>query len=49
VRWELNLTQRLIESTLGVKSILFRPRTESITTGYAEEVAQLLTRKSWDI
>jgi peptidoglycan/xylan/chitin deacetylase (PgdA/CDA1 family) len=25
LRWELNLTQRLIESTLGVKSILFRP------------------------
>ena len=25
LRWELNLTQRLIESTLGVKSLLFRP------------------------
>src|SRR5260221_6674087 len=25
LRWELNITQRLIESTLGVKSILFRP------------------------
>jgi len=25
IRWELNLTQRLIESTLGVKTILFRP------------------------
>jgi peptidoglycan-N-acetylglucosamine deacetylase len=25
IRWELNLTQRLIESTLGVKTYLFRP------------------------
>jgi len=25
LKWELNLTQRLIESTLGVKSLLFRP------------------------
>jgi cellulose synthase/poly-beta-1,6-N-acetylglucosamine synthase-like glycosyltransferase/peptidoglycan/xylan/chitin deacetylase (PgdA/CDA1 family)/spore germination protein YaaH len=25
IKWELNLTQRLIESTLGVKTILFRP------------------------
>src|SRR5712692_2427887 len=25
VKWELNLTQRLIESTLGVKSLFFRP------------------------
>src|SRR5712671_2854982 len=25
LHWELNITQRLIESTLGVKSILFRP------------------------
>jgi cellulose synthase/poly-beta-1,6-N-acetylglucosamine synthase-like glycosyltransferase/peptidoglycan/xylan/chitin deacetylase (PgdA/CDA1 family)/spore germination protein YaaH len=42
LKWELNLTQRLIESTLGVKSILFRPpygidhQPEN-----AEEVAQL--------
>jgi peptidoglycan-N-acetylglucosamine deacetylase len=25
IKWQLNLTQRLIESTLGVKSLLFRP------------------------
>src|SRR6266403_1369932 len=25
IHWQLNLTQRLIESTIGVKSILFRP------------------------
>jgi cellulose synthase/poly-beta-1,6-N-acetylglucosamine synthase-like glycosyltransferase/peptidoglycan/xylan/chitin deacetylase (PgdA/CDA1 family) len=25
IKWELNLTQRLIESTVGVKTILFRP------------------------
>ncbi len=25
IRWELNLTERLIESILGVKSLLFRP------------------------
>jgi cellulose synthase/poly-beta-1,6-N-acetylglucosamine synthase-like glycosyltransferase/spore germination protein YaaH/peptidoglycan/xylan/chitin deacetylase (PgdA/CDA1 family) len=25
IRWELNLSQRLIESTLGVKTVLFRP------------------------
>ena len=36
LRWELNLTQRLIESTLGVKSILFRPPYDQ--PEYAEEV-----------
>ena len=42
VRWELNLTQRLIESTLGVKSILFRPPYGiDHQPEYAEEVAQL--------
>jgi cellulose synthase/poly-beta-1,6-N-acetylglucosamine synthase-like glycosyltransferase/spore germination protein YaaH/peptidoglycan/xylan/chitin deacetylase (PgdA/CDA1 family) len=42
IRWQLNLTQRLIESTLGVKSILFRPPYGiDHQPEYAEEVAQL--------
>jgi peptidoglycan-N-acetylglucosamine deacetylase len=42
LRWELNLTQRLIESTLGVKAILFRPPYGiDHQPEYAEEVAQL--------
>jgi peptidoglycan-N-acetylglucosamine deacetylase len=42
IRWELNLTQRLIESTIGVKSILFRPPFGiDHQPEYAEEVAQL--------
>ncbi len=42
VKWELNLTQRLIESTLGVKSLLFRPPFGiDHQPEYAEEVAQL--------
>ncbi len=42
VKWELNLTQRLIESTVGVKSILFRPPYGiDHQPEYAEEVAQL--------
>ncbi len=42
IRWELNLTQRLIESTLGVKSILFRPPYGiDHQPEYAEEIAQL--------
>ncbi|HEY8714087.1 MAG TPA: polysaccharide deacetylase family protein, partial [Candidatus Acidoferrum sp.] len=42
LRWELNLTQRLIESTLGVKSILFRPPYGiDHQPEYAEEVSQL--------
>jgi cellulose synthase/poly-beta-1,6-N-acetylglucosamine synthase-like glycosyltransferase/peptidoglycan/xylan/chitin deacetylase (PgdA/CDA1 family) len=42
VRWQLNLTERLIESTLGVKSILFRPPYGiDHQPEYAEEVAQL--------
>jgi peptidoglycan-N-acetylglucosamine deacetylase len=41
-RWELNLTQRLIEGTLGVKTILFRPPYGiDHQPEYAEEVAQL--------
>ena len=41
-RWELNLTQRLIESTLGVKTILFRPPYGiDHQPEYAEEVSQL--------
>ncbi len=44
LRWELNLTQRLIESTIGVKSILFRPPFGiDHQPEYAEEVAQLPT------
>jgi peptidoglycan-N-acetylglucosamine deacetylase len=42
IRWELNLTQRLIESTIGVKSILFRPPFGiDHQPEYSEEVAQL--------
>lgn len=42
LRWELNLTQRLIESTIGVKSILFRPPYGiDHQPEYAEEVAHL--------
>jgi len=42
LRWELNITQRLIESTLGAKSILFRPPYGiDHQPEYAEEVAQL--------
>src|SRR6266699_548504 len=41
-RWQLNLTERLIESTLGAKSILFRPPYGiDHQPEYAEEVAQL--------
>jgi cellulose synthase/poly-beta-1,6-N-acetylglucosamine synthase-like glycosyltransferase/peptidoglycan/xylan/chitin deacetylase (PgdA/CDA1 family)/spore germination protein YaaH len=42
IRWELNLTQRLIESAIGVKTILFRPPFGiDHQPEYAEEVAQL--------
>jgi len=42
LKWELNLTQRLIESTLGVKSLFFRPPYGiDHQPEYAEEVAQL--------
>src|ERR1700680_3002312 len=42
LHWQLNLTQRLIESTIGVKSILFRPPYGiDHQPEYAEEVAQL--------
>jgi len=42
LKWELNLTQRLIESTLGVKSLLFRPPYGiDHQPEYAEEVTQL--------
>ena len=42
IRWELNLTQRLIESILGVKSILFRPPYGiDHQPEFAEEVAHL--------
>src|SRR6266852_1194184 len=42
IRWQLNLTERLIESTLGAKSILFRPPYGiDHQPEYAEEVAQL--------
>ena len=42
LKWELNLTQRLIESAVGVKSILFRPPYGiDHQPEYAEEVAQL--------
>ncbi len=44
IKWELNLTQRLIESTLGVKSILFRPPYGiDHQPEYAEEVRHLPT------
>ena len=42
IRWELNLTERLIESILGVKSLLFRPPFGiDHQPEYAEEVAHL--------
>ena len=42
LRWELNLTQRLLESTLGVKSLLFRPPYGiDHQPEYAEEVSPL--------
>ena len=42
IRWELNLTERLIESTLGVKSLLFRPPYGiDHQPEFAEEVAHL--------
>jgi peptidoglycan-N-acetylglucosamine deacetylase len=42
IHWQLNLTQRLIESILGVKSTLFRPPYGiDHQPEYAEEVAQL--------
>src|SRR5713226_3607766 len=42
LRWELNLTQRFIESTIGVKSILFRPPYGiDHQPEYAEEVSRL--------
>lgn len=44
IHWELNLTERLIESILGVKSILFRPPYGiDHQPEYAEEVAHLPT------
>ncbi|HEX8837869.1 MAG TPA: polysaccharide deacetylase family protein [Candidatus Acidoferrum sp.] len=42
IRWELNLTERLIESTLGVKPLLFRPPYGiDHQPDFAEEVAHL--------
>ena len=42
IRWELNLTERLIESIVGAKSILFRPPFGiDHEPEYAEEVAHL--------
>jgi len=42
LKWELNLTQRLMESTLGVKSLLFRPPYGiDHQPEYAEEIQQL--------
>src|SRR3984893_4024787 len=42
IRWQLNVTERLIESTVGIKSILFRPPYGiDHQPEYAEEVAQL--------
>jgi cellulose synthase/poly-beta-1,6-N-acetylglucosamine synthase-like glycosyltransferase/spore germination protein YaaH/peptidoglycan/xylan/chitin deacetylase (PgdA/CDA1 family) len=42
VKWQLNLTQRLIESALGVKSLLFRPPYGiDHQPEYAEEIVQL--------
>jgi cellulose synthase/poly-beta-1,6-N-acetylglucosamine synthase-like glycosyltransferase/peptidoglycan/xylan/chitin deacetylase (PgdA/CDA1 family)/spore germination protein YaaH len=44
IRWELNLTERLIESIVGAKSILFRPPFGiDHEPEYAEEVAHLPT------
>ena len=42
IKWEINLTQRLIESTLGAKTILFRPPFGiDHQPEYAEEVSHL--------
>ena len=42
IKWQLNLTQRLIESTVGAKTILFRPPYGiDHQPEYAEEVSQL--------
>jgi len=42
IKWEINLTQRLIESTVGVKTILFRPPFGiDHQPEYAEEVSHL--------
>jgi cellulose synthase/poly-beta-1,6-N-acetylglucosamine synthase-like glycosyltransferase/spore germination protein YaaH/peptidoglycan/xylan/chitin deacetylase (PgdA/CDA1 family) len=42
LHWQLNLTQRLIESTIGVKSIFFRPPYGiDHQPEYAEEVSEL--------
>ncbi len=42
IRWELNLTERLIESIVGVKSLLFRPPYGiDHQPEFAEEVARL--------
>jgi len=44
IRWELNLTERLIESIVGVKSLLFRPPYGiDHQPEFAEEVAHLPT------
>jgi peptidoglycan-N-acetylglucosamine deacetylase len=44
IKWQLNLTQRLIESTVGAKTILFRPPYGiDHQPEYAEEVSQLPT------
>jgi cellulose synthase/poly-beta-1,6-N-acetylglucosamine synthase-like glycosyltransferase/peptidoglycan/xylan/chitin deacetylase (PgdA/CDA1 family) len=44
IRWELNLTERLIESIVGAKSMLFRPPFGiDHQPEYAEEVAHLPT------
>jgi peptidoglycan-N-acetylglucosamine deacetylase len=44
IKWELNLTERLIESIVGAKSILFRPPFGiDHQPEYAEEVAHLPT------
>jgi len=44
IRWQLNLTERLIESIVGTKSILFRPPFGiDHEPEYAEEVAHLPT------
>ena len=44
IRWELNLTERLIESIVGAKSILFRPPFGiDHEPEYSEEVAHLPT------
>jgi cellulose synthase/poly-beta-1,6-N-acetylglucosamine synthase-like glycosyltransferase/peptidoglycan/xylan/chitin deacetylase (PgdA/CDA1 family) len=44
IKWQLNLTERLIESTVGAKTILFRPPYGiDHQPEYAEEVSQLPT------